>query len=247
MTMSSACSSCSLRDGCLPHLIGEAHDAHLKRLVYARRRVRAGEVLFHAGDVFESLYAVFSGSFKARAADVRAREQVTGFYLLGELLGLDGFASGRYQVSALALEESVVCVVPRALIEEIGREVPALHRGLRAALAQEIVREQRMMQLLGGMRAEGRLAVFLLDLSQRFARHGYSAHEYSLRMTRKDIGGYLGLTAETVSRLFRGLREAGVLEVQQRRLRILDTARLASPMRGQRLPQGVPALGNAVF
>jgi CRP/FNR family transcriptional regulator len=224
--MPSPCASCSLRGACLPRLIGAEHDAHLERLVYARRRLRAGEALFHAGDAFASVYAVFSGSFKARAADAQAREQVTGFHMAGELLGLDGFAGGRHQVSALALEDSVVCALPHALIDEIGREVPALQRGLHAALAQEIVREQCMMLVLGAMRAEERLAAFLLSLSRRFARHGYSPHEYTLRMTREDIGSYLGLTTETVSRLFTGLREAGVLEVNHRRLRILDAGQL---------------------
>jgi CRP/FNR family transcriptional regulator len=236
--MPSPCSLCNLRGACLPRLIGKEHDMHLERLVYARRRVGTGEALFHAGDVFNSVYAVFNGSFKARAIDRQARGQVTGFFMQGELLGLDAIGSGRHHLTALALEDSAVCAMPYRLIEEIGRELPALQRGLHAALAQEIVREQGMMLVLGAMRAEERVAAFLLNLSLRFRRLGYSGREYRLRMTREDIGSYLGMTTETVSRLFTNLRHAGILAVQQRRLRVLDPARLESLAHGLRLPEG---------
>lgn len=240
--MPSPCRECSLRGACLPHLIGEQHDSHLERLVYARRKVGAGEALLHAGDAFGSLYAIFGGSFKGRAADGSGREQVTGFFMKSELLGLDGIGSGAHHVSALALEESIVCAMPYRLIEEIGRELPALQRGLHAALSREIVREQGMMLVLGALRAEERLAAFLLNLSRRFRRLGYSGSEYCLRMTREDIGSYLGLTTETVSRLFTGLHRAGVLDVRQRHLRLLEPDRLERLARGVSLADGAPQL-----
>lgn len=234
--ISSPCASCNFRRGCLPRLLGKEHGEHPERLVHMHRSVRTAEALFHEGDAFRSVYVVFGGSFKASATSARAgtRTQVTGFFLPGEPLGLTGFASGRYEVSAVALEDSSVCVLPRARIERIGHELPAVQRGLHAALGQAIVREQEMMVLLGTASAEQRLATLLLDLSVRFARHGYSAHEFLLRMTREDIGSYLGISGETVSRLFAGLREAGVLEVQYRRLRILDMAALRSLAHGAR-------------
>jgi len=139
---------------------------------------------------------------------------------------MDGVGSGRYNGSAIALEDSEVCVMPFSLIEEISREVPALQRRLHSVLAREIVRDHGVMMLLGSMRAEERLAAFLTNLSKRFLRRGYSASDFHLRMTREEMGSYLGLKLETVSRLFSQFQKERLIEVEQKHVRILDIAGL---------------------
>jgi CRP/FNR family transcriptional regulator len=220
------CGSCNLRELCLPQALSCEDTERFERVVYARRRVKRGESLFSAGDPFKALYAVRSGFFKTSIVDGEGREQVTGFSMGGELLGLEGIGTGRYHGAAIALEDSEVCVLPYALIEEITAEVPALQRGMNAVLAREIVRDHGVMMLLGSMRAEQRLATFLLNLSRRFTARGYSACDFHLRMTREELGSYLGLKLETVSRLFSRFQEDGLIEVQQKHVRIVDTAGL---------------------
>jgi CRP/FNR family transcriptional regulator len=220
------CSSCNLRELCLPGGVCLDDLERVENIVYARRRVKRGEALFNAGDEFKAVYAVRSGFFKTSVVDGEGREQVTGFFMGGELMGLDGVGSGHYNGAAIALEDSEVCVMPFALIEEMSREVPALQRHLHAVLAREIVRDHGVMMLLGSMRAEERLATFLINLSKRFLRRGYSASDFHLRMTREEIGSYLGLKLETVSRLFSQFQGEGLIDVQQKHVRILDIAGL---------------------
>jgi CRP/FNR family transcriptional regulator, anaerobic regulatory protein len=168
------------------------------------------------------VYAIRSGFFKSSLLDREGREQVTGFFMGGELLGMDGIG-GNYHGTAIALEDSEVCVLPYALIEEMSRDIPALQRQLHAVLAREIVRDHGVMMLLGSMRAEERLATFLLNLSRRFVRRGYSSSDFHLRMTREEIGSYLGLKLETVSRLFSSFQKDGLIDVQQKHVRIRDS------------------------
>jgi CRP/FNR family transcriptional regulator len=222
-----SCSSCNMREMCLPAGLCAEDLARMENLVYARRRVRRGEALYAAGDAFKSVYSVRSGFFKTSITDGEGREQVTGFSMGGELLGLDGLGSGRYHGAAIALEDSEVCVLPYALVEQMAAEVPALQRHLHAVLAREIVRDHGVMMLLGSMRAEERLATFLLNLSKRFTARGYSASDFHLRMTREDLGSYLGLKLETVSRLFSRFHDERLIEVQQKHVRILDAKGLA--------------------
>jgi CRP/FNR family transcriptional regulator len=222
-----SCSSCNMREMCLPAGLCAEDLARMENIVYARRRVRRGEALFAAGDEFKSVYSVRSGFFKTSITDGEGREQVTGFFMGGELLGLDGLGSGRYHAAATALEDSEVCVLPYALIEEIAADMPALQRHLHAVLAREIVRDHGVMMLLGSMRAEERLATFLLNLSKRFTARGYSPAEFNLRMTREELGSYLGLKLETVSRLFSRFHDERLIEVEQKHVRILDSEGLA--------------------
>ena len=217
-----SCTSCSLRELCLPQKIGDGDMARVEQVVFARRRVKRGDPLFKAGDTFNALYAIRSGFLKTTVLNSDGREQVTGFQMGGELLGLDGIGSGSYNGNAVALEDSEVCVLPFALIEDLGREIPAIQRNLHAVLSREIVRDHGVMMLLGSMSAEERLAAFLLNLSRRFTARGYSASDFHLRMTREEIGSYLGLKLETVSRLFSRFQADGLIEVQQKHVRILD-------------------------
>jgi CRP/FNR family transcriptional regulator len=220
------CSSCNLRELCLPESLSATEMERIENLVYARRKVKRGETLFRAGDAFHSVYAIRVGFFKTGLLHDDGREQVTGFQMPGELMGLDGVGTGHYSSNAVALEDCEVCVLPFALIEEIGREIPALQRHLHCVLSREIVRDHGVMMLLGSMRAEERLAAFLLNLSKRSMRRGWSASDFNLRMTREEIGSYLGLKLETVSRLFSKFQDDGLMEVNQKHVRIADIAGL---------------------
>jgi CRP/FNR family transcriptional regulator len=220
------CSSCNLRELCLPGGVCAEDLERAQTIVYARRKVRRGESIFAAGDPFKAVYAVRSGFFKTSIVDGDGREQVTGFFMGGELLGLDGIGAGSHNGTASALEDSEICVMPYALIEEMARELPSLQRRLHSVLAREIVRDHGVMMLLGSMRAEERLAAFLTNLSKRFLRRGFSPAEFHLRMTREEIGSYLGLKLETVSRLFSQFQKDGLIEVEQKHVRIKDAAAL---------------------
>jgi CRP/FNR family transcriptional regulator len=216
------CSSCNMREMCLPAGLCPEDMERIEGIVYARRRVKRGETLFSAGDAFASIYAIRAGFFKTSVIDGEGREQVTGFCMGGELLGLDGLGAGRYNGTAIALEDSEACVLPFALVEELSHNIRPLQRQLHSVLSREIVRDHGVMMLLGSMRAEERLATFLLNLSKRFLRRGYSSSDFNLRMTREEIGSYLGLKLETVSRLFSAFQKDRLIDVQQKHVRILD-------------------------
>jgi CRP/FNR family transcriptional regulator len=215
------CNTCNLREVCLPCGLPGSDEGLLEGLVYTRKRVKRGETLFHAGSASDALYAVRSGFFKSATLLEDGRDQVTGFHMAGELLGMAGLGSDHHANDVIALEDSEVCVIPYAHLE-----APALQRQLHRVMSRELVRDQGVMMLLGTMRAEERLAAFLVGLSQRFAARGYSATEFHLRMTRDELGSYLGLSLETVSRLFSRLQDEGYIAVQQKHVRILDLPRL---------------------
>lgn len=221
-----ACSSCNLRELCLPVGLTQPQLNHLDSLVAARRTVKRGEALFHSGDPFRSVYAVRTGFFKTRVSSEDGRDQVTGFQMAGELLGLDGISTDRHACDAIALEDSQVCVIPYGQLEELSREFSDLQHQFHKIMSREIVRDHGVMLLLGSMRAEERLAAFLLNLTQRLHARGFSSSALVLRMTREEIGSYLGLKLETVSRTFSKFQEEGLLEVKQRDIRITNEAGL---------------------
>jgi CRP/FNR family transcriptional regulator len=221
--LKTVCSSCSLRELCLPMGLSREEIEQLDQLVYTRRRVKRGENLYRAGDGFNSLYAIRTGFFKSNVILEDGRDQVTGFHMPGEILGLDGIGTESHTCNAHALEDGEVCVIPFSRLEEVSREVRNLQHQFHKVMSREIVRDQGVMMLLGTMRAEERLAAFLINLSQRFVARGYSPSEFHLRMTREEIGSYLGLKLETVSRIFSKFQEQGLIAVQQKHIRILDT------------------------
>lgn len=199
--------------------------AELRRVdevVTKRRKLKRRESLFRNGDRFTSLYAIRTGIFKTRVTTKDGRDQVTGFQMAGEIIGLDGIVNDYHTCDAVALEDAEVCVMPFDLIESLSREVTALQRHVHQIMSREIVREHGVMLLLGSMRAEERLAVFLLNLVGRLHARGFSKSELVLRMTREEIGSYLGLKLETVSRTLSKFMEEGLVEVHNRNLRILD-------------------------
>jgi len=217
-----ACSNCNLRELCMPVGLSTSELQRIDDLVATRRKVKRRETLFHNGEDFTSLYAIRTGVFKTRLASEDGREQVTGFQMAGEIIGLDGIVSGHHSCDAVALEDSEVCTMPFERIEELSREVTALQRHVHQIMSREIVREQGVMLLLGSMRAEERLAAFLLNLVQRLHARGFSRSELVLRMTREEIGSYLGLKLETVSRTLSKFAADGLVEVEQRNVRIVD-------------------------
>ena len=225
-TFKVACSSCNLRELCLPVGLTQPQLSHLDTLVATRKTVKRGDALFHTGDPFRSVYAVRTGFFKTRVSSEDGRDQVTGFQMAGELLGLDGISTDRHACDAIALEDSQVCVIPYSQLEDLSREFSDLQHQFHKIMSREIVRDHGVMLLLGSMRAEERLAAFLLNLTQRLHARGFSASALVLRMTREEIGSYLGLKLETVSRTFSKFQEEGLLEVKQRDIRITDEAGL---------------------
>jgi CRP/FNR family transcriptional regulator, anaerobic regulatory protein len=222
----SLCSTCHLKDLCLPCGLTGNDVQRLDGLKFARRRVKEGEALYHEGDRFQFIYAVRSGTFKSTLNLKDGREQVTGFQMAGELLGLDGLAAGKHASSAVALEDTEICAIPYAHLTELATASPDLHIAMTRMMSREIVREHGLMMLLGSMNAEQRLAAFLLNVSQRLKARGYSATEFHLRMMRVDIGSYLGMKLETVSRTFTAFQQQGLLKVDKKHVKILDLDRL---------------------
>jgi CRP/FNR family transcriptional regulator len=198
------------------------NEAWLARTVFALRRVRVGEALVHAGDKFHSLYVVRSGCFKTVYTDFSGSEQVLGFPMCGDLMGADGIDTGHYGSTAVSLDTSEVVIVPLASLAQLVVECPSLEALFYRVLSRELVRVQNMAWTLGTLGAEGRVAAFLLSLSARLGALGYSRCSFNLRMTRQEIGSYLGLKLETVSRALSALNTAGFIQVHQRTIDIVD-------------------------
>lgn len=220
------CMSCSMRELCLP--VGLKRDAmdQLDHLITKRRRLKKGDAIYRSGDPFVALYAIRQGSCKTTVVAEDGREQVVGYHMPGDLVGLDGIAVERHGCRAVALEDTEACVLPFERLAELAHRLPSLQKNLHRVLSREIIRDHNVMLLLGSMRAEERLAVFLLNLSNRYDERGYSATEYVLRMTRAEIGSYLGLKAESVSRTLGRFHQEGLIEVRGRAVKLLDCAAL---------------------
>lgn len=221
---STRCSSCHLRDLCLPGGLAEADLSRLDGLMFGRRRVKEGQTVYREGDLFEFVYAVRSGTFKSSLMLLDGREQVTGFQMAGELMGLDGLASGQHASTAVALEleDAEVCSIPYAQLADLAAANRGMQLVLSRLMSREIVREHGLMTMLGSMSAEERVASFVLNISQRMKARGYSPREFHLRMSRADIGSYLGMKLETVSRTLSAFHQQGHLEVDKKHLRIID-------------------------
>ena len=220
--LKAACSQCNLRELCLPFGLSEREVSKLDKVVGARRKIKRGNHLYRTSDPFEAIYAIKTGFFKTDVLLEDGRDQVTGFQMAGEILGMDGISNEHHSCNAIALEDSEVCVIPFGQLEQLSSEIFALQHHFHKVMSREIVRDHGVMMLLGTMRAEERLAAFLLNLSQRFTARGYSPQEFHLRMTREEIGSFLGLKLETVSRAFSRFQDEGFISVQQKHVRILD-------------------------
>ena len=199
-------------------------------LVAARVRVRKGDALVRSGEAFTALYAVRTGTCKSVLVTPDGQEQIVDCHIAGDIVGTDGIGTGVHDCAIVALEDSELCVLPFDHLESIARANKEFQHTLHALLAREIRRERKVMLMLGTMRAEQRLAAFLLDLADRYAARGYSATEFHLRMSRAEIGSYLGMKLETVSRTFSAFQQQGLLEVDKRHIRIADMPGLSQAL-----------------
>jgi CRP/FNR family transcriptional regulator len=243
--LAASCAMCSLRGACLPCDLLTPQGAGHEELPIQHRRLKRGEQLYRAGDEFRYLYTVRSGCLKTIQYLECGRDQVTGFYMTGDLLGIDGINSQVHGSDAIALEDARVCLIPYARIEhqESGRY--EMMRSLHKAMSAEIVRQHGVMLLLGTMSAEERVAAFLLNLSERFLARGYSPSQFLLRMTRRDIGSFLGLKLETVSRIFSRFRDEGLVGVERRNILLRDLAGLRRCVGVESRPTGVRSANMA--
>lgn len=219
---STRCSTCSLGRLCLPVGMSAQDVEKMDTMVQERVRVRKGESLYRLGDPLTAVYAIRFGTMKTHLTLQDGRSQITGFHLPGEVVGFDGLTDMRHASDATALEDAEVCVVRYGELQALSAALPSLQHQFMRLMSKEIGHEQTMLVTLGSMRAEERLAGFLLNLSGRLAARGYSPSEFVLRMSREEIGSYLGLKLETVSRLFSRFAEAGLIRIRQRHVKLID-------------------------
>lgn len=227
-----ACSNCNLRESCLPTGLSLKEVERVEDLVSTRKRVKRGEALFRVGDSFEAVYAVRLGFLKSIVLSSDGREQVTNFFMAGDMVGVDGIASGVHSCDVIALEDTEVCMIPWETLEDTATSMHAMGSHFMKLLSREIVRQHGVMLLLGSMHAEERLAAFLLSLSQCYEQRGYSRAEFVLRMTRAEIGSYLGLKLETVSRVLSRFSHDGLIDVNQKHVRIFNAEGLRAIVSG---------------
>lgn len=223
-----SCQACSLSELCLPRGLDDKELQQLDSLVERPLPMHNGDMLYQPEDEFGNLFAIRSGCVKTYMLGKNGEEMILGFHLPGEILGLDGLESGRHSVYAVALDTSSVCTLPYNRFDHLCEHLPNLRSQLHSLIGKEINQEHQHLMLLGSLTAEERLATFLISLSSRYEKRGFSATEFNLSMSRHDIGRYLGLAVETVSRLFSGFQDQGLLEVNRKNIRITNLDALKS-------------------
>ncbi len=216
------CANCSLRALCAPVALNGQEMNELAVVIQQNRRLKKGDYLFRSGEAFVSMFAVRTGFVKTTVASQDGRDQVTGFFMSGEVVGMDGICGQVHSCDAVALEDTEVCELPFSSLEEAGSRFPSLQTHFYKLMSQELVRDQGLLLMLGNMRAEERLAAFLLNLSQRLSARGFAANDFILRMSREEIGSYLGLKLETVSRTLSRFQQEGWLQVEHKHIRLLQ-------------------------
>ena len=226
------CALCSLSELCLPRGMGQEALDKLENIVQRASPLQKGEVLFREGDEFRGLYAVRAGLIKVFATTDDGEEQIIGFFLPGEMLGLDAVEHHIHACSAVALETSSYCSVPFSELSEICKEIPELQNQLFRIMSRELSSENKMLLTLGKKNSEERVATFLLTISIRYHQLGYSKNEFKLTMSRQEIGNYLGITFETVSRIFSRLQRNGIIKVNRKAIKIIDMVALKSLVSG---------------
>ena len=221
------CSGCNLQSLCLPTGLGESDTNRLDGIIM-RRRVPRDATLYRMGDPFVNLYAVRLGHFKTHQISADGIEQITGFQMAGELLGMDAISADQHNCYAVALEDSEVCEVPFARLERLFAEIPTLLRHFHRTMSQEITRDQYAMLSLGNMLADQRFAAFLVNLSSRYKARGYSQTSFQLRMSRQEMGNYLGMTIESISRLLSKFKKMQWIAIDKREVELINLAALKS-------------------
>lgn len=216
------CANCGMSDLCISSGLTGPELDRLNALIAQRIKVKKGDALYRMGEPLRSIYAVRIGSFKTSLVSVNGYEQVTGFQMPGEVLGLDAISTNQHVCNAFGLEDSEVCPINFTQLEKLARDLPTLQHNLNKLLSRQIVHDHRMLMLISRMSSDARLAAFLLDLSRRLNVRGYSARQFVLKMSREEISIYLGLRLETISRCIAHLRDQGLLEISGRNVKILD-------------------------
>ena len=222
------CKDCSLSSLCLPLSLNMEDMDALDNIVKRGRPLKKGEYLFHQGDAFNSVFAVRSGALKTFSLSDTGEEQITGFHLPSELVGLAGMDAELYPMSAIALETTSICEIPFEHLDELSVQLPQLRRQVMRLMSREIRDDQQMMLLLSKKTADERIATFLINLSARFRARGFSANQFRLSMSRNEIGNYLGLAVETVSRVFTRFQQNELIEAEGKEVRILDAGGLCA-------------------
>jgi len=222
------CKDCNLRELCFPHGMNDEELTNMDAVVQQPKSLHKNDFLYRDGDKTQAIYAVRSGCVKTMTESANGDEQIVGFHLAGELLGLDGFADGVHTCNAVALETASVCELPLEQLELLCHKLPGLQRQMRRIMGKEVSKDHKLLLLLGKMTADERLASFLLSLSARMEERHWNANEFNLMMPRQDISNYLGMAVETVSRLFASFQNEKIIEVDRRHITILDMARLKS-------------------
>ena len=220
--LKAACSACSLRELCLPTGLNQEDIQKLDAAIDRRRLLKAGQHVYRLGDSFEALYAIRNGFFKTYEISNEGHEQINGFHMTGEIMGMDAIGTDQHACSAIALEDCEVCIIPYSRLEELLHDIPSLMHQFHRLMSREIAADHGMMMLLGNMSAEQKLAAFLVNLSERLGVRGLSPTVMRLSMSREEIGNYLGLKLETVSRMFSKFQEDGLVQVERRNLTIAD-------------------------
>lgn len=211
MKLNTHCNTCSLHPLCLPLALNGQEMDQLDSIIRRGRPVHKGDILFHQGEAFHSIFAVRTGTIKTYTLTQEGEEQITGFHLASELVGLDSYDAVSYSATARALETSNICEIPVDRLDDLSGQMPELRRHLMRLMGKELREEQKMMLLLSKKSSEERLASFLLNLAARYKRRGYSGTSFRLTMSRGDIANYLGMAVETVSRVFTRFQKQGIL------------------------------------
>jgi len=221
------CQDCSISQLCIPYSLNETELERLDTIIERKKPIQKGSEIFKAGEPMKCLYAIRSGTLKSYTITEQGDEQITGFHLAGDLVGFDGISSGHHPSFAQALETAMICEIPYDTLDSLSTSMPKLRQQILRLMSNEIVEDQSMILLLSKKNAEERLASFINNLSVRYAARGFSPKEFRLSMTRGDIGNYLGLTVETISRLLGRFQKSGMIAVKGKYITVLDNTQLA--------------------
>ncbi|MEG3753967.1 FNR family transcription factor [Psychromonas arctica] len=221
------CQDCSISQLCIPYSLNETELERLDTIIERKKPIQKGNEIFKAGEPMKCLYAIRSGTLKSYTITEQGDEQITGFHLAGDLVGFDGISSGHHPSFAQALETAMICEIPYDTLDSLSTSMPKLRQQILRLMSNEIVDDQSMILLLSKKNAEERLASFINNLSVRYAARGFSPKEFRLSMTRGDIGNYLGLTVETISRLLGRFQKSGMIAVKGKYITVLDNTQLA--------------------
>lgn len=221
------CQDCSISQLCIPFTLNKHELDQLDNIIERKKPIQKSQLLFKAGDKLNSIYAIRSGTIKSYTISELGEEQITSFHLPGDLVGFDAIVNMQHPSFAQALETAMVCEIPFDILDDLSGKMPKLRQQIMRLMSNEIRADQEMVLLLSKMNAEKRLAAFIYNLSCRYAARGFSAREFRLTMTRSDIGNYLGLTVETISRLLGRFQKSGMLSVKGKYITINNMQELA--------------------